>query len=165
MGNRRRSAFAVVAAAALASAEGDVEWAATMQTIATATIAEMGASNPSRFAPIESASLPTVPTMSFEQVVEVALARLARQPQPQPVTPVQPPASVAGLTRRERDVVSLVAHGQTNRQIAETLVLAEGTVENYVQRVLGKLGFNNRAQIAIWALEHGFSHTNPPTSE
>ena len=40
-------------------------------------------------------------------------------------------------------------------------MLTEGTVENYVQRVLGKLGFNNRAQIAVWALEHGLRRQPP----
>jgi DNA-binding NarL/FixJ family response regulator len=57
------------------------------------------------------------------------------------------------LTRRERDVVGLVARGLTNRQIASTLVVTEGTAENYVQRVLGKLGLSNRTQVAAWA--HG----------
>ncbi len=157
MGNRRRSAYVVVAAAALASAEGDGDWAASMQAIATATIAAIGASNPSNTSRLPSVAAPP-PSMSFERAVEEVMTRLARQPTSKSVPVAQTPP--AGLTRRERDVVLLVAQGQTNRQIAETLVLAEGTVENYVQRVLGKLGFNNRAQIAIWALEHGVSSTN-----
>jgi non-specific serine/threonine protein kinase len=59
------------------------------------------------------------------------------------------------LTRRERDVVGLLARGFTNRQISSALVVTEGTAENYVQRILGKLGFNNRAQVAAWAVENG----------
>jgi DNA-binding NarL/FixJ family response regulator len=57
------------------------------------------------------------------------------------------------LTRRERDVVALLARGFTNRQIASSLVVTEGTAENYVQRLLTKLGFNNRAQVAAWAVQ------------
>jgi DNA-binding NarL/FixJ family response regulator len=91
--------------------------------------------------------------MTFEQAVADSLAWLA---EPVPVTEPAPD----GLTRRERDVVALLARGQTNRQIAEALVLTEGTVENYVQRILGKLGVNNRAQIAVWAVAHG--HHRPP---
>jgi DNA-binding NarL/FixJ family response regulator len=49
----------------------------------------------------------------------------------------------------------LLARGLTNRQIGEALVVTEGTAENYVQRVLGKLGVNNRAQVAVWAIERG----------
>jgi predicted ATPase/DNA-binding CsgD family transcriptional regulator len=68
------------------------------------------------------------------------------------------------LTSRERDVAALLARGLTNRQIAHELVITEGTAENYVQRVLGKLGFNNRAQVAAWAVEQGFAHSAEPAS-
>jgi DNA-binding NarL/FixJ family response regulator len=54
-------------------------------------------------------------------------------------------------------VVSLLARGFTNRQVAEALVVTEGTAENYVQRVLVKLGVNNRAQVAVWAVQHGLA--------
>jgi non-specific serine/threonine protein kinase len=167
MGNRRRSAYAVVAVAALATSEGETEWAARMQAVAAATIAEIGAAVPPRLPPVATASRrasavpspPSTPAKSFDQAVEESLAYLAHHA---PETRTTEPArtSTDGLTRRERDVVSLLALGQTNRQMAEALVLAEGTVENYVQRVLGKLGFNNRAQIAVWALEHGFGRSS-----
>jgi DNA-binding NarL/FixJ family response regulator len=55
--------------------------------------------------------------------------------------------------------VVLLARGLTNRQIGEALIVTEGTVENYVQRVLGKLGVNNRAQVAVWAVEHGLANS------
>jgi DNA-binding NarL/FixJ family response regulator len=61
----------------------------------------------------------------------------------------------AGLTRRETDVVELLARGLTNREIAAALVVTEGTAENYVHRLLGKLCFNNRTQVAAWAVESG----------
>jgi DNA-binding CsgD family transcriptional regulator len=166
IGNRRRLAYTISAVAALATAEGDGEWAASMQMAASATIAEIGATAPPRLPPIASAgagarigateSGQSIQALTFDQAVEESVSRLARQLS----SSSESPRPLSGsLTRRERDVVSLVALGQTNRQIAQALVLTEGTVENYVQRILGKLGVNNRAQIAVWALEHGFGRS------
>lgn len=59
------------------------------------------------------------------------------------------------LTRREEEVVALVAEGLSNRDIAQRLFITEGTAENHVQHILNKLGFRSRAQIAAWAVEHG----------
>jgi DNA-binding CsgD family transcriptional regulator len=56
------------------------------------------------------------------------------------------------LTRREREVVGLLARGRTNREIADALVISERTVENHVSNVLAKLGLDSRAQVAIWVL-------------
>jgi DNA-binding CsgD family transcriptional regulator/tetratricopeptide (TPR) repeat protein len=54
------------------------------------------------------------------------------------------------LTPREREVAALVARGFTNLQVAEELTISERTVEGHVERILGKLGFRSRAQIAAW---------------
>lgn len=54
------------------------------------------------------------------------------------------------LTRRERDIAALVAEGLSNRAIAERLVISERTVDGHVARILGRLGFSSRAQIAAW---------------
>ncbi len=62
---------------------------------------------------------------------------------------------MGGLTSRELEVVSLVALGKTNREIADQLVLGERTIESHVGNVLSKLGFVSRAQIAVWAVENG----------
>jgi DNA-binding CsgD family transcriptional regulator/tetratricopeptide (TPR) repeat protein len=59
------------------------------------------------------------------------------------------------MTRREREVVSLVARGCTDRQIAEVLIIDKRTAEWHVSKILGKLGLSSRAQIAIWAVDHG----------
>jgi predicted ATPase/DNA-binding CsgD family transcriptional regulator len=59
------------------------------------------------------------------------------------------------LPRRERDVAALLAGGRTNREIAEALVISERTAGTYVQRVMNRLGLHNRAQVAVWAAEHG----------
>jgi tetratricopeptide (TPR) repeat protein len=59
------------------------------------------------------------------------------------------------LTAREREVAALVARGYSNRAMADALVLSERTVESHVANALSKLGFNARAQLAVWAVEHG----------
>jgi non-specific serine/threonine protein kinase len=59
------------------------------------------------------------------------------------------------LTLREHEVTLLVAEGLSNKEIADRLVLSIRTVEAHVTHVLNKLGLRSRAQLAIWALEHG----------
>jgi len=65
-----------------------------------------------------------------------------------------------GLTSREQEVARLVSQGKSNREIAEVLVLSERTVENHVGNILTKLGFDSRAQIAVWAVETGLRGKN-----
>ncbi|MFE3281130.1 protein kinase [Nocardia sp. NPDC059239] len=60
----------------------------------------------------------------------------------------------ASLTKREREVVDLVADGLTNKAIATRLVISQRTAQGHVEHVLAKLGFTSRAQIAAWAAEH-----------
>lgn len=57
------------------------------------------------------------------------------------------------LTQQEMHVLQQVAEGKTNRQIAESLYLGEGTVRNYVSSILSKLNVKNRAQAAAYAVE------------
>ena len=57
----------------------------------------------------------------------------------------------AGLTPRERDVARLVAAGQRNRRIAETLGISEGTVKMHLHNVYTKLGLESRTQLAMAA--------------
>ena len=57
----------------------------------------------------------------------------------------------SGLSAREAEVMSLIADGQTNGQIAARLFLAEKTVKNHVRRIYSKLGVGSRpAAIAYW---------------
>jgi predicted ATPase/DNA-binding CsgD family transcriptional regulator len=58
------------------------------------------------------------------------------------------------LAPREREVAALVARGLSNREIAAALVVAEGSAANYVKRILAKLRFRSRAQVAVWAAQH-----------
>jgi DNA-binding NarL/FixJ family response regulator len=59
------------------------------------------------------------------------------------------------LTRRERDVLRLIALGQTNREIGDTLTLTISTVKTHVEHVIGKLGVSDRTQAAVRAIELG----------
>jgi non-specific serine/threonine protein kinase len=59
-------------------------------------------------------------------------------------------------------VTVLVAQGLTNRQIAEALVIAEGTAGVHVDHILTKLGFHSRTQLALWAVDRGL-RASPPT--
>jgi DNA-binding CsgD family transcriptional regulator len=62
----------------------------------------------------------------------------------------EPHIASDGLTARELEVARLIAEGRSNRDIAETLVIAESTVEVHVKRILSKLGFKSRSQVAAW---------------
>ena len=71
--------------------------------------------------------------------------------------PADPPADgvlagLADLTDREQAILDLIAQGQSNRQIAGTLFLAEGTVKNYVSRIMEKLGVQSRTELAVKAV-------------
>jgi DNA-binding NarL/FixJ family response regulator len=57
------------------------------------------------------------------------------------------------LTEREQEVVGLIVRGCTNREIAEELVIAEGTAVRHVANILNKLNMKSRAQVAVWAVE------------
>jgi non-specific serine/threonine protein kinase len=59
------------------------------------------------------------------------------------------------LSRREREVVTMVAAGMTNREIAQRLFIAERTAEGHVERIRNKLGVRSRTEVATWAVAHG----------
>jgi DNA-binding NarL/FixJ family response regulator len=58
------------------------------------------------------------------------------------------------LTDQELRILELIGEGMTNRQMAETMFLAEKTVKNYVSSMLAKLGLESRTQAAIFSLKH-----------
>ncbi|HEX8727241.1 MAG TPA: LuxR C-terminal-related transcriptional regulator, partial [Ktedonobacterales bacterium] len=90
-----------------------------------------------------------------EQFLSASLALL---PAGRPVSPRDAAKrAYGGLTAREREVAALVAQGKTSREIADLLVVSERTAEVHVGNILGKLGFTSRAQIAVWAVEHGLA--------
>ncbi|MEO7714917.1 MAG: response regulator transcription factor [Capsulimonas sp.] len=59
------------------------------------------------------------------------------------------------LTRREEEVLRLIATGLPNRQIGSILFIAESTVKSHVEHIIGKLGVSDRVQAAVWAARHG----------
>jgi DNA-binding NarL/FixJ family response regulator len=59
------------------------------------------------------------------------------------------------LTKREKEVLLLIADGNTNHEIADKLVISESTVKTHVSNILSKLHLKDRTQIAIFALKHG----------
>ena len=71
------------------------------------------------------------------------------RPAPKPEPLVEP------LSKRELDVLRLIADGASNKEIAAALVIAEGTVKNHITNILGKLGVRDRTQAALKAKEMG----------
>jgi DNA-binding NarL/FixJ family response regulator len=82
-------------------------------------------------------------------VAAKVVARFAQLPDASPVPRPQP--LVVPLSDRELEVLRLLADGHRNREIADTLFLAEGTVKNHVTNVLAKLGARDRTQAALHA--------------
>jgi two-component system, NarL family, response regulator LiaR len=71
-------------------------------------------------------------------------------------TPATPPAAhQETLTEREIEVLRLVAGGQSNRQISQTLQITEKTVKTHMSNILSKLGFASRTQAALYAVKLG----------
>lgn len=56
------------------------------------------------------------------------------------------------LSFRERQVIALVSQGKANKQIAFELLLTEGTIKEYLNRIFRKVEVKNRTELAIWAL-------------
>jgi NarL family two-component system response regulator LiaR len=70
------------------------------------------------------------------------------------------PPTEEPLTEREMDVLRLVAQGLSNQEIAEELVIGQGTVRTHVSNILSKLHLANRTQAALYALREGLAPLN-----
>lgn len=64
------------------------------------------------------------------------------------------PEGMEPLSRREREILSLMVQGLSNQQIAESLILSEGTVKNYISTIYSKLGVKDRTQAVLFAMRH-----------
>jgi DNA-binding NarL/FixJ family response regulator len=84
-----------------------------------------------------------------------------------PHSHVPSPAEMSSLTPREREVLIFVAHGMSNQEIADQLIIGEGTVKTHVGRILMKLGVRDRANAVAAAYQSGLVKpgTGPPATE
>ncbi len=88
------------------------------------------------------------------EVTRSVLQRLAT-PSNRPPRPAPEPREMAELTAREREVLTLLAQGLSNAEIAGLLFLGEATVKSHVSKVLMKLALRDRIQAVVYAYEHG----------
>ncbi|MCF7201623.1 two-component system response regulator NarL [Pseudomonas oligotrophica] len=88
--------------------------------------------------------------MHGDLVVSPALARVMAQA----LRVGQPAAADVELTERERQVLKMIAGGNSNKMIGRKLGITEGTVKVHVKNLLHKLGLRSRVEAAVWALEH-----------
>jgi DNA-binding NarL/FixJ family response regulator len=80
---------------------------------------------------------------------------------PDPRTQLAPPASLTELTAREREVMALVAQGNSNDEIAAKLYLSSATVRTHVHRTMTKLHARDRAQLVVIAYQTGLIRPTP----
>jgi DNA-binding NarL/FixJ family response regulator len=73
------------------------------------------------------------------------------------------PSAARNLTKREREILALVAEGLSNREIADKLVLSPETVKSHVAAILEKLNVSDRTQAAIYAVRNGLVESSTPT--
>jgi DNA-binding NarL/FixJ family response regulator len=90
-------------------------------------------------------------------VTRRVIDRMAQQPVPE----VAAAAKLEALTRREREVLELIARGLSNREIATQLFVEESTVRTHVKRIQMKLALRDRVQIVIFAYETGVNRPAP----
>jgi DNA-binding NarL/FixJ family response regulator len=87
-------------------------------------------------------------------ITRAVIEEFARQT---PAAAPAPPPAVAELTPREREVLDLLAHGCSNAEICERLVISEATAKTHVAHILQKLGLRDRVQAVIYAYESGLA--------
>jgi DNA-binding NarL/FixJ family response regulator len=90
-------------------------------------------------------------------VTRLVIDRMAQQPLPE----FAAEAKLDELTRREREVLELIARGLSNREIATDLFVEESTVRTHVKRIQMKLQLRDRVQIVIFAYETGVNEPAP----
>jgi DNA-binding NarL/FixJ family response regulator len=88
------------------------------------------------------------------QLSPQAAARLMRE--------VRAPEQPEELTERETEVLSLIARGKANKEIAVALTIQENTVKTHVSNILQKLGVQSRTQAALYAAQNGLAELSDP---
>ncbi|MET9534099.1 response regulator transcription factor [Streptomyces sp. NPDC006649] len=99
------------------------------------------------------------PAVQRRLVELVVSERDSATPAPAPVAGI--PAEAEGLTRREVDVVRLVAQGLNNRQVAKEMVVSQATVKTHLNHVLAKLALEDRGALIAWAWRYGLADRTP----
>ncbi|MBD1862549.1 MULTISPECIES: response regulator transcription factor [Trichocoleus] len=85
-------------------------------------------------------------------IFQKVLSHMGPKPSASANSPAEPlPPGLSELTPREREVLRLIAAGSSNREIAQTLFISEGTVKNHVTNILNRLNLRDRTQAAIFA--------------
>ncbi len=87
----------------------------------------------------------------------------AHSPSPRHDAAASPDPRLAALTAREVEVLTAVAQGLTNGEIAGSFFLAEATVKTHIGRILHKLGLRDRVQMVLFAYETGLVRVRPPS--
>ncbi|MDI9834973.1 response regulator transcription factor [Streptomyces sp. KAU_LT] len=98
---------------------------------------------------------------ALDPAVQRRLVELVTQQQDSASPPLRrandEPGASAGLTRREIDVLRLVAEGRNNRQVARDLVISEATVKTHLNHLLAKLALEDRGALIAWAWRNGLT--------
>ena len=92
---------------------------------------------------------------------EAMTAKLMAQFRQGGASPTPAVSEADKLTPREREILVFIARGDSNKEIARTLDLAESTVKIHVQNILKKLSLSSRVQAAVFAVEHGLADSRP----
>lgn len=91
------------------------------------------------------------------RLIQLVVAEPGPAAQPAASAAAGLPAGTEGLTRREADVVRLVAQGLNNRQVASEMFVSEATVKTHLNHILAKLAMQDRATLIAWAWRSGLA--------
>jgi non-specific serine/threonine protein kinase len=91
--------------------------------------------------------------MTLDEAVAYALS----EPAELPTAADEDARTVAGLSRRETEVLHLLVEGKSNQEIAATLFISPNTVTNHVANIMNKLGLDSRTAVATWAVRRGLA--------
>ena len=104
---------------------------------------------------VDSTPKPQIDLESPVTTAPTPLTPVPFAPVPESLPKVDPDtAAIKDLTSREREVFMLMAHGDTNADIAEELFISEGTVKTHVKRIFSKLYMRDRTQVVVFAYEN-----------